>query len=36
MRGGLPLDGVSLLIGLVAVNLLLGLIFLAGKGGRKK
>lgn len=36
MRGGLPLDGVNLLIGLVAVNLLVWLIFLAGHDGRKK
>lgn len=36
MRAGLPLDGISLLIGLVAVNLLVWLIFLSGHDGRKK
>lgn len=36
MRAGLPLDDISLLIGLVAVNLLVWLIFLAGHCGRKK
>lgn len=36
MRAGLPLDDISLLIGLVAVNLLVWLIFLAGHSGRKK
>lgn len=36
MRAGLPLDEISLLIGLVAVNLLIWLIFLAGHDGRKK
>ncbi len=36
MRAGLPLDDISLLIGLVAVNLLIWLIFLAGYDGRKK
>lgn len=36
MRAGLPLDDISLLIDLVAVNLLVWLIFLAGHGGRKK
>lgn len=36
MRAGLPLDDISLLIGLVAVNLLVWLIFLAGHEGRKK
>lgn len=36
MRAGLPLDEISILIGLLAVNLLIWLIFLAGNGGRKK
>lgn len=36
MRAGLPLDDISLFIGLVAVNLLVWLIFLAGHDGRKK
>lgn len=36
MRAGLPLDDISLLIGLVAVNLLVWLIFLARHDGRKK
>lgn len=36
MRAGLPLDDISLLIGLVAMNLLIWLIFLAGHNGRKK
>ncbi len=36
MRGGLPLDDISLLIGLVAVYLLIWLIFRAGHDGRKK
>lgn len=36
MRAGLPLDDISLLIGLVAVNLLVWLILLAGHDGRKK
>lgn len=36
MRAGLPLDDTSLLIGLVAVNLLVWLIFLAGHDGRTK
>lgn len=36
MRAGLPLDDISLLIGLVAVNLLVWLIFLVGHDGRKK
>lgn len=36
MRAGLPLDDISLLIGLVAVNLLVWLIFLAGHDGTEK
>ncbi|STH89387.1 Uncharacterised protein [Escherichia coli] len=36
MRAALPLDGISLLIGLNAVNLLIWLIFLTGHDGRKK
>lgn len=35
MRAGLPLDNISLLIGLVAVNLLIWLIFLPGMTGGK-
>ena len=36
MRAGLLLDEISILIGLVAVNLLIWLIFLARHDGRKK
>lgn len=36
MRAELPLDDISLLIGLVAVNLLIWLIFLAGHDGGEK
>ncbi len=36
MRAGLPLDEISLLIGLAAMNFLIWLIFLAGHDGRKK
>ncbi len=36
MRAGLLLDDISFLIGLVAVNLLIWLIFLTGHDGRKK
>lgn len=36
MRAGLSLDEISLLIGLVAVNLLIWLICLAGHDRRKK
>lgn len=36
MRAELPLDEISILIGLTAVNLLIWLIFLVGHDGRKK
>lgn len=36
MRAGLPLDEISTLVGLIALNLLVWLIFLAGHDGRKK
>ncbi len=36
MRAELPLNEISLLIGLVAANFLIWLIFLAGHDGRKK